>query len=73
MLLDLVEALDDMVDGLELVAFMALLVGFVGSFEELSIVFLGLADVLVAFLVAKKDLDLVLAKSSHTWRSALVA
>jgi hypothetical protein len=74
MLLDPVEAFDAMVDGagLKFAVFMALLVCFVGSFEELSIVFMVLVTSLIAFLAAK-DLDLALARSSLTWRSTLVA
>jgi hypothetical protein len=70
-----VEALEDMVDGagLELVAFMALWVGFIGPLEELSNVVLVLAGALFAFLAAKNDLVLLLVLSSRTWRSALVA
>jgi hypothetical protein len=75
MLLDPVEALEDIVDwsGLNLVVLMALLVCLVGSLEELSLVFLVLAESLMVFLAAKKALDLALAMSSCTWRSALVA
>jgi hypothetical protein len=75
MLLDPVEALKDIVDGsgLKLVVLMALLVCLGVSLEELSLVFFVLEEAFVAFLAANKFFDFALAKSAHTWCSALVA
>ena len=75
MLLDPVEALEDIVDcsGLKLVVLMALLVCLGGSLEARALVFLMLEEVLVTVLAAKKVFVFALAKSSRTWRSALVA
>ena len=75
MLLDPVEALEDIVDcsGLKLVVLMALLVCLGGSLEAIALVFLMLEEAFVAFLAAKKVFFFALAKSSRTWRSALVA
>jgi hypothetical protein len=75
MLLDPVEALEDIVDcsGLKLVVLKALFICLGGSLEAIALVFLMLEEVFVAFLAAKKDFVFALAMSSRTWRSALVA
>ena len=57
MLLDPVEALEDIVDcsGLMLVVLKALFICLGGSLEATALVFLMLEEVFVAFLAAKKD------------------